>query len=62
MAMAYWNIVLKGRFRFLDVWNRFLKVINYFRTCRHSKKPGLVICSRFSDDQYSGAAAEITMS
>ena len=26
MAMAYWNIVLKGRFRFLDVWNRFLKV------------------------------------
>lgn len=25
MAMAYWNIVLKGRFRFLDVWNRFLK-------------------------------------
>ena len=26
MALAYWNIVLKGRFRFLDIWNQFLKV------------------------------------
>jgi len=25
MALAYWNIVLRGRFRFLDVWSQFLK-------------------------------------
>lgn len=26
MAVAYWNLVLTGRFKFLDLWNRFLKV------------------------------------
>ena len=25
-AIAYWNIVFKGRFRFLDLWCKFLKV------------------------------------
>jgi len=25
MALAYWNIVLTGRFQFLDIWSRFLK-------------------------------------
>ena len=33
MALAYWNIVLKGKFRFLDVWTKFLKVnilLNYY--------------------------------
>ncbi|XP_075876174.1 DCN1-like protein 2b isoform X4 [Nelusetta ayraudi] len=25
MAVAYWNLVLTGRFKFLDLWNRFLK-------------------------------------
>jgi len=25
MAIAYWNIVLKGKFRFLDTWTKFLK-------------------------------------
>lgn len=29
MALAYWNIVLKGKFRFLDIWTKFLKVNNY---------------------------------
>ncbi|KAI4886076.1 hypothetical protein NFI96_030130, partial [Prochilodus magdalenae] len=24
MAVAYWNLVLTGRFKFLDLWNRFL--------------------------------------
>uniref|UniRef100_A0A8C2AB28 DCN1-like protein n=1 Tax=Cyprinus carpio TaxID=7962 RepID=A0A8C2AB28_CYPCA len=24
MAVAYWNLVLAGRFKFLDLWNRFL--------------------------------------
>ncbi|XP_019750025.1 DCN1-like protein 1 isoform X4 [Hippocampus comes] len=24
MAVAYWNLVLLGRFKFLDLWNRFL--------------------------------------
>ena len=27
MAIAYWNIVMKGRFKFLDLWCTFLKVI-----------------------------------
>ena len=26
MAVAYWNIVLRGRFKFLDIWCTFLKV------------------------------------
>lgn len=26
MAIAYWNLVLAGRFKFLDLWNRFLVV------------------------------------
>uniref|UniRef100_A0A8C3W6B2 DCN1-like protein n=1 Tax=Catagonus wagneri TaxID=51154 RepID=A0A8C3W6B2_9CETA len=24
MAVAYWNLVLSGRFKFLDLWNTFL--------------------------------------
>lgn len=26
MAIAYWNIVLKDRFKFLDLWCKFLQV------------------------------------
>lgn len=26
MAIAYWNIVLKDRFKFLDLWCKFLTV------------------------------------
>lgn len=26
MALAYWNIVMKGRFKFLDLWCSFLQV------------------------------------
>lgn len=26
MAIAYWNLVLAGRFKFLDLWNKFLVV------------------------------------
>lgn len=26
MAITYWNIVLRGRFRFLDLWCQFLQV------------------------------------
>lgn len=26
MAIAYWNLVLSGRFKFLDLWNKFLLV------------------------------------
>ena len=26
MAIAYWNIVFKGRFKFLDMWVQFLTV------------------------------------
>ena len=32
MALAYWNIVLRGRFRFLDIWSQFLKVRNNSQT------------------------------
>lgn len=28
MAIAYWNIVLRGRFKFLDAWCKFLVVSN----------------------------------
>ncbi|MGH0151822.1 UNVERIFIED_CONTAM: hypothetical protein FKN15_063453 [Acipenser sinensis] len=24
MAIAYWNLVLTGKFKFLDLWNKFL--------------------------------------
>ncbi len=27
MAIAYWNIVMKGKFKFLELWCTFLKVI-----------------------------------
>lgn len=30
MAIAYWNIVLLGRFKFLDLWCKFLMVSKYF--------------------------------
>lgn len=26
MAVAYWNLVLTDRFKFLDLWNKFLLV------------------------------------
>ena len=26
MAIAYWNIVLSGRFKFLHLWSQFLQV------------------------------------
>lgn len=29
MAIAYWNIVLKDRFKFLDLWCKFLTVSRY---------------------------------
>ena len=25
MALAYWNIVMAGRFKFLNLWSQFLK-------------------------------------
>lgn len=30
MAIAYWNIVMKGRFKFLDLWCKFLQVRLHF--------------------------------
>uniref|UniRef100_A0A8D0GEU0 DCN1-like protein n=1 Tax=Sphenodon punctatus TaxID=8508 RepID=A0A8D0GEU0_SPHPU len=32
MATAYWNLVLSGRFKFLDLWNKFLLQKNAFLT------------------------------
>lgn len=34
MAIAYWNIVLKGKFKFLDMWCTFLKVRGAVRVAR----------------------------
>lgn len=28
MAIAYWNIILRGRFKFLDLWCSYLQVSN----------------------------------
>jgi hypothetical protein len=36
LALAYWNIVLKGRFKYLDVWTSFLKVKG-FRLLQRSR-------------------------
>ena len=35
MALAYWDIVLKDRFRFLGHWCKFLKVNTYLTHGRH---------------------------
>lgn len=32
MAIAYWNIILRGRFKFLDLWCSFLQVCDNFKT------------------------------
>jgi Cullin binding len=40
MAIAYWNIILHGRFKFLDLWCRYLQVfliLSYFILYRYQK-------------------------
>lgn len=32
MAVAFWNLVLSGRFKFLDLWNTFLLVSVFLLT------------------------------
>ena len=32
MAIAYWNIVMKDRFKFLEIWCTFLRVCDHLRT------------------------------
>lgn len=34
MAVAYWNLILTERFKFLDLWNRFLLVRELFNVPR----------------------------
>lgn len=29
MAITYWNIVMRGRFKFLPLWCKFLEVSNF---------------------------------
>lgn len=31
MAITYWNIVMRGRFKFLNLWCRFLEVSSSFQ-------------------------------
>ena len=38
MAVAYWNLVLSGRFKFLDLWNRFLLVSQIVKLWMHGLK------------------------
>lgn len=38
MAVAYWNLVLSGRFKFLDLWNRFLLVSQQSETIDTASK------------------------
>lgn len=42
MAIAYWNLVLNGRFKFLDLWNKFLLVsLNLYKNWTAvTSKPG----------------------
>lgn len=42
MAVAYWNLVLTGRFKFLDLWNRFLMVRE--QICNTPVFPLLLFC------------------
>lgn len=47
MAIAYWNIVMQGRFKFLDLWCRFLTVSkrNYSKkTYDHKVLDSSVMC------------------
>lgn len=51
MAIAYWNIVLKDRFKFLDMWCKFLMVssiINYL----NEGKVYFFIFRKIINDQY----------
>lgn len=46
MAVAYWNLVLSGRFKFLDLWNTFLLVRVFLLArspCEGSAKPVTVL-------------------
>ena len=47
MAIAYWNIVLKDRFKFLDIWCQFLQVyyLMSVRCCIYTCKGGRTIQS-----------------
>ena len=42
VAIAYWNIVFKGRFKFLDLWVQFLTVSDLF-LCFSNRLLGLLI-------------------
>lgn len=43
MAIAYWNIVLRGRFKFLDAWCKFLVVSCFLFILKST-----ILCSFFS--------------
>ena len=50
MAVAYWNIILRGRFKFLDLWCNYLQVflnsnVNSIEQCNMMKRT--IFCQNF---------------
>lgn len=46
MAIAYWNLVLAGRFKFLDLWNKFL-VVSVMKTFSVTLVTSCIACHGF---------------
>lgn len=64
MAVAYWNLVLSGRFKFLDLWNRFL-LVSQRREVRGApikcaKFASLPVLYGFSELSWQASSSDVT--